>query len=707
MEWDGTLWADTETYCEKPIKHGTYTYAENCEVMLFAYALNQEPVKCWDLTTGAPMPSDLERALKNPKIRLVFHNAMFDRAVLNNSTNLRVKTDVKRWYDVMVKAMMHGLPGALEKLCHILRVEQDIRKQKIGNSLIKLLCVPRPANQKIRRATRHTHPVEWEQFKEYAIIDVAAMRAVESKIPNWNYHGEELALWHLDQQINDRGMCVDVDFANSALEAVAKAKDILGARTKELTDNELESTTQRDKLLKYIVESYGVELPDMKAATLETRIWDEELPETLRELLKIRLAATTTSTSKYKSLINGVSRDGRLRGTLQFCGANRTGRWAGRVFQPQNLPRLDREAAARWYGKEKVSDEEAAHYVTAAIEAIQSGTIDLFYDEVMPAASSAIRGCIIAPKGKKLVISDYANIEGRVIAWFAGEDWKLQAFSDYDNDTGPDLYNVSYARSFAVDIETITKDQRQLGKVQELALGYEGGVGAFVTMVMTYKMDLVKLSKAALPNIPEDVLAEAARAWKWAEARKQTLGLERDVYIACDSLKRLWRRAHPKIVQFWKDLQDAVIYAIMNPGRTRKVGLIEITKMGSWLRVKLPKGRSLCYPGIQLGEDNKISYMGQNQYTKRWQRLYTYGGKLAENFTQAGARDVIAARMPFVENCGYKIILTSHDEVVSEAPDSKEFNSEALGNVLTINPVWAKGLPLAASGYETYRYRKE
>lgn len=696
------LWLDLETYSETPIKNGTHAYAENVEIMLFAWAIDSDPVQIWDVTTNANIPLELRLALKNPDVLIYAHNSHFDRTVLNHAMPGVAAGGVERWRDTMVRALAHGLPGSLGDLCDILSVSQDKAKDKAGKQLIQLFCKPRPKNSTIRRATAKTHPVEWQRFVEYAGLDIDAMREIDKKLPSWNYSGQELALWHRDQRINDRGVFMDVQLADAAVTAVEMEQKVLAKRTRELTDNEVQAATQRDAMLKHIAEAFGIELPDMQASTLQRRVNDPDLPFELRELLAIRLQASSTSTSKYKTLMKGVSRDGRLRGTLQFCGASRTGRWAGRLFQPQNLPRPTLKQAEIDFG----------------IEALKAGCADLLYDDVMQLTSSALRGCIMAPAGKKLVVSDLSNIEGRVLAWLAGEKWKLQAFRDYDTiigtdekgeaiRAGHDLYKLAYAKSFGVAPDEVDKDQRQVGKVQELALGYEGGVGAFLTFSLAYNIDLEEMASAAIANIPRNILDEAIRAYEWAVKQKRTYGLSKRAYVVCDSFKRLWREAHSATFSFWKEIDQATRRAIATPGITISCRKLKLRRDGSWLRIQLPSGRVVCYPGARIDDSGKISYMGINTYSRKWQRLQTYGGKLAENVTQATARDVMAANMPGVEDNGYDIILTVHDEVLTEAPDTADYSHEHLSTLLATNPAWALDLPLSAGGFEACHYRKD
>lgn len=686
------LFSDLETFSDVPINHGTHKYAERAEVMLWTYAFDDGPVQCWDLTANLATPTDLLVALNCSDVETVWHNGGgFDSTVLRHALPA-LCPPVERIHDTMAQALAHGLPGALGTLGDILGIEQDQKKHKRGRELVLLLCKPRPATVKIRRATRLTHPAEWAEFIEYAKADVSAMRAIYAKLPTWNYRNGERALWQLDQRINNRGVAVDLDLATSAIRATERAQASLAVRANDITNGDVTAATQRDKMLVHILAEYGINLPDMKADTLERRIEDPDLPPALKELLGIRLQASKTSASKYKRVVEATSSDGRLRGLLQFCGASRTGRWAGRLFQPQNLPRPTH--------KQEQIDQ--------GIEAMKADAEDLIYPDVMDLASSAIRGVIVAPPGKKLVVADLANIEGRGIAWLAGEEWKLQAFRAYDEGTGPDLYKLAYAKAFAVSHEDVVKDQRQIGKVMELMLGYAGGVGAFLTGAATYGIDLDAMAEAAWPSFPTAMRDEAREFLQWRKDEKMgQFGLTDKTFIACDAIKRLWRAAHPEIATWWKELEEAARRAILSPNVTIPARSVRMRRDGAWLRIVLPSGRALCYPSPRVDEHGKVTYMGINQYSRKWQRLKTYGGKLAENITQAFARDVLASSMLPIEAAGYEIVLTVHDEIIAEAPDADEFNHNELASLMATVPSWAEGLPLAAAGFESYRYRKE
>lgn len=695
------LYLDTETYNEHPISKGVYAYAETVEIILFQYAFNDSPVYVVDLANGAKLPQELINLLLNPEVILFAQNSMFDRTVLTRGNIFKDRPDIvkaisdpNRWRDSMVIAYAHSLKGGLGDLCEIFKLDNDQAKDKEGKALVQLFCKPRPKTSKIRRATSKTHPEEWDKFKHYAKQDIVSMREVVKKMPNWNMleNGFELSLWHLDQRINDRGVCIDVDLAEKAVECIDIEQRRLADETHTMTDGEVQTATQRDAMLRHIVGAYGITLNDLTASTIERRLNDPDLPDGLKELLAVRQQASTTSTSKYKALLNRVNSDGRLRGTLQFMGAPRTGRWAGRGFQPQNLTR---PTLPQWQ-------------IDLGIEAIKSGNADLLTDNIMKLTSNTLRGCICAPEGKKLVVSDLSNIEGRVLAWLAGESWKIKAFQDYDNGTGHDLYKLSYSKSFGVNPNYVTKEQRQIGKVQELALGYEGGVGAFITFSTAYGIDLDAMADIAIKNVDLRILDEAKNAYEWALKNKRTYGLSEKAYIVCDAFKRSWRKAHPNIVELWKKLDSGVRYVITGDAKTLRINEnLVIDKVGAWLRIQLPSGRYLCYPGARIDENGKISYMGLNTYSRKWERINTYGGKIAENITQAVARDVMAWSMPCIDEIGFNIVLTVHDEIITEAPDIPEYSHEYLSQILSTPPEWAEGLPLAAAGFESYRYKKD
>lgn len=698
------LWLDFETFSEVDIRAGTHAYAEGAEILLWAWAIDEDPVQVWDLTDGSDMPGELAIALETAD-EVWAHNSHFDRTVLRHVLP-ELCPPIERWRDTMVQALAHSLPGSLGLLAEVMGLPSDQQKDKDGKRLIQLFCKPLAKNRKLRRATRETHPEDWVRFVSYAHDDIVAMRGIQKRMPTWNYRGEELALWHIDQRINDRGVAVDVDLVRAAIDAVAKAQVELAERAHALTGGEVGAATQRNALMLHIENTYGILFDDMQGSTLERRLEDDDLPDEVKELIRVRLSATTSSTAKYKALGKAVSSDGRIRGLLQFNGASRTGRWAGRVFQPQNLPRPS------------LKDE----VIEQGIVDLKLGCADLIHDDVMALTSSAIRGCLVAAPGKKFVIADLSNIEGRMLAWAAGEEWKLEAFRDFDAGTGHDIYALAYAKSFGVSPEEVMHNKkhgdgnmRQIGKVQELALGYQGGVGAFVTFAAAYRIDLEALGKMVLKAADPLLVEKGRKSFEWfkKEAR-DTFGLSEDAFAACDAIKRAWREAHPATSTWWPMLEQAFKDAIDYPGRrfdARSVSIARpVSKSGKasqWVTILLPSGRRLCYPSARIDADGTLSYMGINQFSRKWGRLKTYSGKLAENCIQAMARDCLASTLPAIEAEGYQIVLSVHDELICEVPDSDEFSSDRLAALMSTVPAWATGLPLAAAGFETYRYKKD
>jgi len=684
-----TLYFDLETFSTTPITHGTHAYAAAAEILLAAWAWDDGPVQVTDFTMPHVLPWHVGAGFNDPDVEVVIHNSHFDRTVVRHAWGIDIPSS--RIHDTMVQAMAHSLPGSLGMLCEVLGLPSDKAKDKDGKRLIQLFTKPLGKNRKLDRATRETHPEEWERFKAYAASDIEAMREVKKRMPMVNFTPAERELWQLDQRINDRGVAIDLALVYSAIEAIDRAKRELAGRTVELTAGDVSSTTLNEIFRLHVFEAFGVDLPDLQMATIEKTLALPDLNPALRELLLIRLQASSTSTAKYRVLMRGTSADSRLRGLLQFCGALRTGRWAGRLFQPQNLPRPTLKQKA----------------IDAGIEALRAGCAHLTTDNVMELVSSAIRSCIVAPPSSKLVVADLSNIEGRVQSWLANEEWKLKAFRDFDAGIGPDLYKLAYSKSFGVAPDKVTGDQRQVGKVQELALGYEGGVGAFATFAGAYGINLDDLAEKVLLDAPDNVVALADRFLGWTKKDKRPrYGLSEDAFVACDVLKRMWRDAHPNISGYWAALKDLVIKAMVNRGNTFNELGLSVRASKNWLLLGLPSGRALCYPSPKIEDGDKITYMGIDQYTRKWTRIHTHGGKLFENLCQAVARDIMAANMPLIEAAGYRIVLTVHDEIIAEAPDEPQYNAEHMASLLAANPSWAPDIPLAAAGFETYRYRK-
>lgn len=608
------IYADTETFSPQDLSRvGAARYAEDAQIILWSYAENDAPAKVWDRVSSPQMPADLkrmwERLFADPDARVVMHNGMnFDRQVF--ASNGFGEIPAEKIIDTMVLAYEHALPGSLEQLCEAFRLDADHAKDKDGKRLIQIFCKPLPVNYKLTRATPQTHPAEWERFKNYARLDIEAMRAIYKKLPKWNATAQERRLQALDAVINSRGMCIDLELAKGAVETAARHRTHLAARTRELTGGAVSAATQRDALLEYLRAEWGLDLVSATRAEVEKRIAEPGIPEPVKDLLRVRIASTKISVQKFQSVLNAACEDGRLRGCLQFRGASRTGRFSGRIFQPQNLARPTMR-----------NDE-----IEFAIEATKGGLLDTFYEDPMPVLSNLLRGLIIAPKGKKLVVADYSNVEGRVLAWLAGEEWKLKAFRDFDAGVGHDLYKLTYARAFNVKPETVTKAQRQMGKVLELGMGYGGGAGAFRTFALAYGIDLHDMADAVKSSISPSIWAEACEWYPKALLGGFTEGMGKEVFLACDSVKRAWRKANAQIVQFWYDMDAGVRQAVIEGGPVRVGRHITVDKKGNYLRVRLPSGRYLVYPSPRIDDDG-ISYFGVAQVSRKWARIQSWGGK--------------------------------------------------------------------------------
>lgn len=730
------LFLDFETFSEADLKKvGSYAYAEHptTEVLICTYAFDDEPVQVWDCTNGSDMPGDLHRALRrlvkpNSRIKMVWHNgSMFDRLIMKHCWGFDIP--VSNTIDTMIWAFRHALPGSLDALCEVLGVSADNAKDKRGKALIQRFSKPTPKNYKIRRYTAETHPDEWALFIKYAVSDITAMREVFHKLPRWGNSEFEDRVLELDQLINDRGFKVDVALAEAAIEAVEKHKAQLQEEAQRKYGGSL---TGKDFLpiLRELAPAHRIH--NAQKSTLNDLLADDDLQDDARAIIEMRLGAASTASTKYNPLLLGRSSDDRRRGCLQYGGAKRTLRWAGKGFQPQNL--------ARGY----YHDEE----LDKGISALLKGRAHRRFD-VAKLTASTVRSCIIPEVGHKFVVADYSNVEGRGLAWLAGEETALDTFRD-----GLDIYCVTAGKMFGMDPDDIKKnfkEIRQIGKACELGLGYEGGVGAFVTFAKNLGLDLIEMAKTMDGTFPDHIWSATARGYEWAriqEAKRPPHPGEKDdrpsyildkkVWRTCDAIKRMWRESHPETVAFWRDLKDGILAAVRNPGREFWAGAhlrrngerairiwrtVEFDSSGRkvpgwWLCVELPSGRILSYPGIgvsvtkETDEDGRVNtnvrikYQGENQLTRQWTTLYTHGGKACENIVQALCRDLLAYAMINVEGGGYPIVLSVHDELVCETPDTPDYTVPELEKLMCALPEWAEGFPLVAEGAEMKRYAK-
>lgn len=686
------LFIDTETRSSTPIKDGIKNYISDPDftIIMFQWAVDNEPVRIWEPLKDPTPPHRLMKKLKEDTV--VIHNSTFDKAVINEFFGEEVLKS-ERIIDTMVQAYAHGLPGKLAVLSKLYNLK-EYGKLDTGMHLIRTFCIPQRDGSFINA---EDDPDSWKDFIVYGVNDIEAMRLIYHKMPKYNYPKLEHHHWEIDQMINERGIPVDVTFAKRAVEEDLKERTRLNEEITKITNGAVTAATQRDKLLTYLKEVKGIEIPDMTAATIKEYLERNDLDKDINKILRIRSKASQNAAAKYRALLRH-EKDGRLYHTIQMYGAKRTGRASGRVFQPQNLKR-----PTVWHG---VKDIDAA--IAADIDIVEAGlTYEIYGDEATDVIGSLIRSVVKAPEGYKIVQSDLSNIEGRTLVWLANEQWKLKFFSDFDAGIEKhDNYQKAYAEAMNVPIEEVGSEERAIGKVMELALGYGGGVSAFLGFVAIYGMDMDELTVQVKSIAPEDEWNQALDKFKWAEENGFSAGLEEEQFAACEFLKTRWRNAHPAVVKFWSDLENAFAYCTGHRNGMQKVGLLMFRREGSFVTIELPSGRKLYYLNPKVSEDG-LSHYAENSMSRKLERETIYGGKFAENVTSAVARDILVNQFPRIEEAGYEIFMQVHDEVVVLAEDTPEKSAEELSSILSTSFEWSKGLPLAAAGFEAYRYRKD
>lgn len=644
---------DIETYSGTPITLGAYAYADDpdFEVLLFAYSWNRGAVEVVDLAQGEEIPADVEAALLDGAIVKTAYNANFERTCL--ARHFGQTMPPHQWRCTMVDATRLGLPAGLAGAAAALKL--DDQKDKAGTALIKYFCVPSKPTQVNGERTRnlpHHEPERWAQFIEYCRKDVEVEVGIREKIepllhvPEW-----EQDLWALDQQINDRGILVDQQLVSAAVELTDAYE--LGLKNESCWLTGLENPNSTKQLGEWL-ELKGYPLPNLRAATVEEALQQKQMPHDVRTVLLNRIELSKAAVTKYIKLRDAACQDDRLRGVLQFYGASRTGRWAGRIFQPQNLTKNKLKGIAT---------------VRDLIREEQFGMAELLYNEgANNLLSQLVRTALVASAGHTLYVSDFSAIEARVIAWLAGEQWRLDVFAGSGK-----IYEASASAMFGIPIEKITKDSpvRSRGKVAELALGYQGGPGALKNMGA--------LDMGIEENELRDIVAK-------------------------------WRKASPHIVQLWKNVENSALKAVREKGRVIHLepGLAFHVERGV-LFITLPSGRRLAYPKIRIVEGkfggDALEFDGPNE-ARQWGPIDTYGGKLVENITQAVARDCLGVSMLRVEAEGYDIILHVHDELVTDTPIGSGSVAE-LEEIMGRPIDWAPGLPLAAAGFESPFYMKD
>jgi len=643
-----TLSLDLETYSDIDLaKCGVYAYVDSpsFEILLIAYCFDDDEVKIVDLALGDVMPQEVKEAILSDDVIKTAFNANFERTCLSKYFDINLKAN--SWCCTAVQASMLALPLSLESVGEVLGLNN--KKMKEGKDLIKYFCCPCKSTKanggRIRNLPIHDLD-KWKIFKSYCIRDVEVESEIRNKLINYPISEKEMELYRLDQRINDRGILVDRDLVKRAVLMDNLHKEIITKRAYELTGLENPNSVTQ---LKDWFKGKGTQIESLSKVTTEELINVSE-GETL-EMLKLRLLMSKTSVKKYEAIERSVCSDKRVHGLLQFYGANRSGRWAGRLVQVQNLP------------QNHIKDLDLARSL------VKNGTleqIESLYGNVPKVLSELIRTAFIPKKGSRFIVADFSAIEARVLAYLAGEKWRLDVFKTHGK-----IYEASASAMFHVSIEQITKgsELRQKGKISELALGYGGSVGALISM------------RALDMGLKETELKELVTAW---------------------------RSANPNITKFWWNIDKAAITAIKDKTEA-KVGKIEFKYRSGILFIKLPSGRSLSYikPRIQTNkfEREGLTYEGIGE-SKKWVRIETYGPKLVENIVQAVARDLLAEGMLRLDKAGYEIVMHIHDEVVIEAPYNKGSLKDVC-EIMGITPCWIKGLFLRADGYECNYYKKD
>lgn len=720
------LYLDTETRSGANLqKVGVDNYSRDLyfKVLLISYAINDGGVQ---VCRPPNIPKDLREALDSD-CRVVIHNSLFDVTVLKAAGIADIS--YTRVCDTMVQALTHGCPASLDMLSIMYNL-QDYAK-KPGNALISLFCKPLSLVQKKKLNSSNTvnqsgfdwgnnkstnqiknevlfcepeeRPAEWEKFIEYAKFDVVAMRELHKCLPKINYpDGLEYLHWLINVEINRRGLGVDVELADK----IARATD----RICEKLNNECISicglrTTQNQKLLGYLNDKYKLTLTNLRNATLNEVLKNETLDSTARRIIELRQTAGSSTIRKYKTIKSSATKEGRLYNVLQFTGASRTGRDSGRAFQPQNLKRPQMFNSCKNDVEEDSLILSTINKVKNIVDSSTEHTMDSenFLDfEVL---ADLIRSTIIPSKGKKIVVADLSNIEGRVLPWLAGESWKIDNFKAFDKgELKYDNYQIAYSRAMQVELSEVTKEMRSIGKVMELALGYGGGVRPFKQFADLYGLNLVELADKVESMIDinfDSMIYQDLTYYAFAEDI-----LTEHMYKACNYLKTKWRLAHPKIKQFWKDLQDTYVYCIENNKTIFDVGeYIKMRRFNDWLYIKLPSGRYLTYYKPSIDDSHNISYLDKHTSRKEILDVKTYGGKLASNVTSGLARDILYQSLPKIRDAGFDIILLVHDEIVAEVDIERKNSVQDLVKLMTEQQIWCKDLPLAAAGFESMRYK--
>jgi DNA polymerase len=665
------LHIDFETYSEAELKKvGPWAYSchPSTEVLMMAWAWDDDAPQIW--LPGEDFPEwyswpDMASLWGGADLgyQITAHNDFFEYCILHNVLEWPLPP-VDNWYDVAADAAALALPRSLEEGGEVVGVDVASLKDKEGKALINWFCKPYKVKGKSSRRMPADHPEKFEKFKEYCKQDVVAHRALKRRLRTLQPCEREV--WELDRTINLRGVRFDVENVKNAIAIREQAKERILEEVNFNTMGDLKNINSTKQLKEYLERVHDIKVENTQAEYLKA--FASELPEESqpRWIIEKRLEIAKSSLAKYDKLLDILDGD-RAYGLLRYHGAT-TGRWSGNLFQPQNLPRPSFDDADVCV--------ELFHHRDAAL-------IDEFFGPPLEALSSSLRSMVIASPGCRLIVSDFSQIESRVLAWLAGEEKKLLAYKDK-----LDIYKVNASGAYGTKYEDITKYQRSIGKVIELACGYQGGIGAFKRFAENLGVDI------------EEGLAK--------------------------SLIKKWRAANPKIKSYWYDVERAALDALKHPGEVftvrnvkyRVVGRPHVFNwkgekyncVGSFLYCKLPSGRVISYHNPHFKTNNfdkqAVAFFGVDSDTRKYVEQDTYGGKLVENITQAVARDCMLPAMFALEKKGYRIVLTVHDEIITDTPNGVG-SIEEMNKIMSTTPTWAKGLPIDAAGYESKRYRKD
>lgn len=650
------LHIDIETYSSIDIvTAGAYKYCESIdfEILMIAYAFDDEPIRMIDLALGDEIPKEFIEALLDPAIEKHAHNANFER---NSFRAIGYDVPIEQWHCSAVKSAYCGLPLSLTMVSEALKLEEK-GKLATGKALIRYFSVPiKPTKANgMRERNFPEHDMQkWEEFKLYCINDVEAEREIDKRLEAYTIPDFERINYILDQQINDRGILVDTDMAMNAYHIDELHSAVMSEQLTKLTG--LDNPNSPAQLKQWLSLAMGKEITTLAKEDMDTLVEEAE-SEAVKEVLSLRKKSSKSSTKKYVAMLNCACHDDRVRGLFQFYGANRTGRWAGRLVQLQNLP------------QNHLKDLEQARSLIA------SGDYELaamFYDDISNVLSQLIRTAFIAKKKCTFAVADFSAIEARVIAWLANEKWRLDIFATHGK-----IYEASASMMFNVPIESVTKgsELRDKGKISELALGYQGAIGALRQM------------------------------------GGEKMGLSDE---EMNRIVKLWRKKNPSVVKLWDEVNEAAIRVVKThkPLILTKFRNLKFDYNGDVLTIELPSGRKLYYQQATLttsrfGQE-AVKYKGLDQVTKKWWWVDSYGGKFVENIVQAIARDILAYSMQQLDKAGFWLVMHVHDEAIAEVDKAKgEELLEQMCDIMGTEVPWALGLPLKADGYITDFYKKD